>query len=415
MGRLFHTESGRALLAYNEEVTRWRWARKRLKLPAAAASASADLWLCIYGYKGNREPLVVHVNGRKASEVSPDAVPADDWGWQRLPVRAGRLRAGVNEIVLRSGNEAMNGWMLAIENGYARPGSAVSFDRGKTWRSDAMGAHGALRGEYVIRLRSHAPSLKEPAAPKVIYENPKHPRVREMLAMVPGEIKAIREPWAQVLALRNFVSRMWTHRPYGGGYAPWDPATIVAWAKSNSGHGQKEPIVMCVHFGAVMTALAAALGHGVRCAVITADFNAPLGHFVSEIYDRAGARWVMHDANLDLHFEDGRPLSLTDLSDRAIAGRSCAASARPGPGLARTPHLQEFYRDLVAPGKVFLKSSVWSRNDYISNPASAPPAHGSLVFQETAMVWYNPVGSEVAPMFPYSAGAGYFAQPPGAT
>jgi hypothetical protein len=409
------------LLHANEDIARWRWARKILRLPASAASAEAEVWLCVCSYPGGREPLEVHVNGRLAGRLKPESDTAGAWAWRKVRLPAGALRGGANEFILASDNLAMNGWMLGIENGQAAPASFLSTDRGATWRNERMGTHGALRGEYLVRVRSHGKqrtsSSLPPPPPPIVYENLAHPRRRELCGLVPARVRSVRIPWVQVLALRTWVAQAWTYEAFGRSYAPWDPATVLAWTNRNWGHGGPRPIAMCVHYGMSFVSLAAALGHRSRGLAITESINGPNGHFMTEIWDDARGKWVAHDPNFDLHYEDerGTPLSGVELADRARAGQSRAADMRRGPGFTSAcPRLNGLLNGKLATGEAFALAGVWRLNDVIAEPAGAPPNHGSVVYCETDFVWYAPGGDLAGTeMFPHHAtDRPYFDAPP---
>lgn len=416
MSRLFFTDHGRVLMHHNEELGRWRWARKRLTLPAEAVPVPAELWLMAARYPETREPLAVHINGRAVAELDP-ATPPDppaparaggdwQWHWWSVAVPANTLREGVNEITLTAGNPAMNGWILAIDNTADRGGSALSTDRGATWQRKRLGAHGALRGEYVVRLRAGGEALTDRRPPRVTYEDPAHPRVRELLELLPGSVRQQQDPWQQIRALRTWVATQWTHDAKGPAYAPWDPWTVLDWARRDGGHGRTGKVTMCVHFGSVFAALAAALGHTSRCIALSRSINGPEGHFVAEVYDHQRKQWVVHDANCDAHYElpDGRPLMAVDLADRVGRGEDCTPLARTGPGMANpAPHVARAFENNFANGISYRYVGVWPRNDYISDPTAAPPNHGSTTYCETDFIWYAPDDEreQGTRMFPY--------------
>ena len=408
MGRLLFTEQGRVLLNANEELARWRRARKLLAVPPAAARAPAELWMMLGAYGGSNSPLTVRVNGRKVGTLTPppESLAVGQWAWHRLPLATGALVGGMNEIVLTADSPAMNAWILGVENGHARPRSFLSLDRGRTWRADRMGASGVLRGEYVIRLRSHSPLLGEHRPPPIVYEDRRHPRVRELVALCPSRIRRLGDPWRQLLALRAWVAGSWEYCSWGQSYAPWDPWTILDWARRGGGHARSGQITMCVHYAVVFASLATALGHQARLIAITPDVNLPWGHFVAEVFDRRRGTWVVHDPNFDMHYEDPAPLSAVELADRAMAGRDCSGRVRRGRGFpASSEHLKPSYKDWFAPGKSYRLAGVWTRNDYISHPDAAPPNHGSIAYCETDFVWYVPDGAAMnaTAMFPFRA------------
>ncbi|MFW6060470.1 MAG: transglutaminase domain-containing protein [Phycisphaeraceae bacterium] len=421
MSRLFFTERGNVLLHNNEEITRWRWAKKQFTLPAEAARGPAELWLMLGCYPDNAAPLTVEINGRHTAEIAPtgEKVP-DYWTWCPVSVPAGVLREGANEVLLRSDNPTMNGWMLAIDNTAASSRSYVSNDRGQTWRNKRLGAHNALRGEYVIRLRANGESLREHRPPRVVLENPEHPRVRELREIVPASVREESDPWQQVLALRAWVAQQWTHDGSGPAYAPWDPWTVLDWSQRNGGHGRKGKVTFCVHFSTTFVALVTALGHKARCLAITRDVAGPAGHFVCEVFDQRHGKWVLHDANCDGHYElDGVPLAGPDIMERARRGEDCTPLSHTGEGMVNAaPHVRSAWERSFATGYSYLNMAVWAHNNYVSDPTSAPPNHGSVKYCETDFVWYTPSeeSRRAVAMFPYRvASRGWFDRAPKGT
>ena len=409
MSRLFLSDRGRVFVLANEELTRWRWVKKVLTLPGAGAIAkpqAADLWVLALSYGGNRGALRVEVNGKSGAIAKPQAADADRWRWVKVAIPAGLLRRGRNEFVFKCDNPAMSGWMLGIDAdpGLREPQSYLSTDRGKTWRNDALGAHGVLRGEYAVRLRVHDERLKESALPSITYENPRHPRVRELLGLLPKRIVAARDPWRQLLALRSWTATRWVYEKRGTVYTPWDPWTLLAWPGRPMLHGRhRQRVAFCVHYGMFFASMAAALGHKARGLAVTGGLNGLAGHFLAEVWDSQRKQWVMHDANLDAHFEmDDHPLSAVDVLDHCRAGGKLKALTRWGDGRPiNSPYLRRFYRNAVANGAAFGLMGVWKDNDVVSNPLSAPPNHGATVYTETDFVWYDARKPAMAEMFPY--------------
>ncbi|MCE9589978.1 MAG: transglutaminase-like domain-containing protein [Planctomycetes bacterium] len=415
MSRLFATDHGRIINALGEELTRWRWAKKELRLPAAAAGAPAELWIFVHAYPGSRQPLHVQLNGKKIGDITPPTPRHNGWLWLSLRVPRGRLRAGVNTITLHSDGDAMNSWALGLEPGKPNPHNSVSHDAGKTWRRDAMGLFNLLSGQYIVRLRVEAPSLHDPKLPAVVYENPKHPRVKSLPAALPASIRNQRDPWRQVLDLQAWVSNAWTYRG-GTLYTPWDPLTILDWGRHDRGHGWKGPIGFCVHYGTAMVGLAGALGHKARCVAVSGNLNTHMGHFMTEVWSDRHDKWVLHDPTVDAHFEyGGRPLSLWELTDLRHAGLMPRVTPRTGRA-HREPHKSNL-RNFIADCRVLDLAGVWLRNDFVSDPTAAASSHGHVIYCETEWVWYltagRPEGARSAAMFPHRTGdRAYFDAPP---
>ena len=402
MSQLFYTERGRVLLSHNEEITRWRWVRKELQLPDAVTEANADLWLFLQMYEDNRRPLHLSINGQLLGSTGPDPALAPFMLWHRVEVPAGRLTGGVNRIELRCDTPAMNGWMLGIENGHCDAASFLSTDRGQSWQNKSMGIRGVLQGEYIIRLRSHSDKLADPPPPPIAYEDPNHPRVKELLELVPASIRKTADPQKQIRMLRTWVAKSWGHRSAGTIYSPWDPWTILDWAKHNRGHGRGETISMCVHFATLFVPLATALGHRARCVIVAEQFHEATGHFMTEVWDDRLEEWILHDPNYDVHYVDGKPLSAVDIADRVHAGKQLQKYVVAGKGMPKgPPRVTDGFRDYFASGRSFRITGVWARNEYVSQPAVAPPNHGSVGYCETDIVWYDPSGMNLAEMFPY--------------
>lgn len=405
MGRLFHTERGRMLAHNNEELSRWRWVRKVFKLPAAAAGHPAELWLNLCEYENNHTPLDVLLNGHPLGQLPAQRGAQKFWYWYKLDIPAKKIRTGENRFELRANSPAMNAWTLAIEPGHAEPHSFISTDQGKKWRNHGMGAHNILRGEYLIRLHSLAPKIKPDKPPRILYEDPAHPRVKELLQLIPEDIRAMRDPWEQLLKLRTWQSTAWSHSHIGQAYAPWDPWTILDWTRRTGAHALPSRIAMCVHFGSMFAAMLTSLGHKARCIINTTGLSSGNGHFMTEVWSKRHKKWVLHDGNLDLHYEaDGVPLSAFDLADRCDQGLlPLNELIRVGPGYHRQPpHVSAFNEKLALPGIGWRHTGVWLTNNYISDPTSAPPTHGSVTYCETDILWYNPRGHAPAPMFPYT-------------
>lgn len=410
---MFCTDRGRALKTHHEEITRWRWARKRIDVTAAAVGHPADLWLYLHPYaaRGGVQ-LEVRVCGKRAAMLKPLAARGNDWGWYRVPI--GRVTGKRLDVQLRADTPAMNAWMLGIDPTSPPRFSTLSFDRGATWQNDSMGAHQGFRGEYMVRLRSASPTVREVTPPAIRYDDPVHPKLRELAAALPPAIRRQRDPWRQIRALRTWVATRWSHDPSGPAYAPWDPATILDWVNRDDHHGQHGKVTMCVHYAVVMVGCAAALGHRARCIVITRDVNSMDGHFITEVFDRKLSKWVLHDPNYDVHYEDGEPLGAVQLAHRALADRRLNQWVVAGRGMPTRPgRVVRSFRSLFATGVSYRQLAVWLRNDLVSDPAAGPPNHGSIAYCETDMCWYNPDPHDIGPMFPYrTANADRLTAPP---
>ena len=225
--------------------------------------------------------------------------------------------------------------------------------------------------------------------------------MRELLKVLPDSVKNEKDRWKQTLALRSFLCGFWAHDSRGSNYAPWDPLTIMDWAKREGGHSRKTKITMCVHFGVCMASFAIALGLKARPVVVAEGINTEFGHFMAEVWDPGYKKWVLHDANCDSHVEYETPLSAFEIADKALAGEDTTAHIKLGPNTPTGPEgLLVIVRDKFWTGKSFRLCGLWAHSDFVSDPAHYPPNHGSMIYAETDIVWYDPTHTADLDMFP---------------
>ena len=152
------------------------------------------------------------------------------------------------------------------------------------------------------------------------------------------------------------------------------------------------------------------LGFRARCIAVTRAIGSNDGHFLCEVLDQEQGRWILHDANFDLHYEDDRPLSAVDVAQRIGDGASMKDCVRAGRGLPTKPaRVVEAYRRLIRSGDCCRLISVWRRMDFMTDPSVAPGHHGSVAYLEPQWVWFDPSREETA-MFPLRTGEKWFAR-----
>lgn len=397
MSKLFHSDTGRIIYLFNEELTFRRRARKRFCLPDPIA-ARGMLYVYAASHPGCRSPLRVCVNGR-LFEIKPEGLMLR---WFNLPLKRDDLLPGDNTIELWCDRVAMDGWILGLEGGHDDPRSALSMDGGRNWQNRHMGVYHRMRGEYVVRLRLHDSSLHDAPPPKPIWEDRNHSFLDHMRAAIPPDIRSIKDPWTRARGLASWVSRQWTYRNAGTGidYTPWDPLTILAWGRRSYGHAKPDPIVMCVHFGVVFTIAALAIGIPSRNLCCTNDLKKGAGHFVSEVWMERWRKWCYIDPSLDTTYSaDGTPLSTAELYARRNELRKLA---QRGSGFKRFPkERQVFASARLSQGETYRCWAVWPRNDYLSHPEHTPSSHGATAYLETDWLWRRSNDKCDLGMFPY--------------
>ena len=74
------------------------------------------------------------------------------------------------------------------------------------------------------------------------------------------------------------------------------------------------------------------------------------------------------------------------------------------------PHIVEFMRENLEKGVCFQHRSVWFRSDLLEHPEFSPPAHGSLSYCETGLVWEQRDRETGFAMFPHFGNEDYLTQ-----
>ena len=170
---------------------------------------------------------------------------------------------------------------------------------------------------------------------------------------------------------------------------------------------------MCVHYAAAFVSCAQAAGIPARCAVLTEAVNGFNGHFVAEVWFDEYGKWAVVDPNTDaLFIRRGEPMSMGEVQ---ATREDLMTHIEYGPGSEYQqtfPHMVEFARENLEKGVCFGHRSVWFRSDLLGRPEFSPPAHGSLSYCETGLVWEQRDLAAGFGMFPFFGDEGYFDAPP---
>jgi len=413
MSTLYASERGFALPTASEELTLDRRARKAFDLPAT--SGPGRLLILARCYPNNRAPLRVNCNGVELGPILPPD-PAGDGGYQWIDVDIppSALRVGRNVVDLWVEADAMNAWSIAVDYGNPSSWSEASDDAGDTWSSEHLGYYHLGCGEYIIRIR--LPEGEHPKPPVFIHEDPRHRRLSRLRELLPSALLAPAPTLERARALATWTSTQWSYRNNHDGtqYAPWDPATIIAWGREESGHDGRLPIVMCVHYAVTFVAACEALGIEARCVVLTEGVNSQIGHFAAEVWVPEIGKWVFVDPNEDaLFFRGLEPLSVREIR---TATEPLAELISWGSGhayQARTSAMRAWIADAYLTGACFRFGAVWPRTDFFSRPERTPPFHGATSYSELDLVWESPPADDCDfGMFRYFATADWFDAPP---
>jgi hypothetical protein len=409
MSKLFYTESGKTIHLVNEEVSARRRVRKVFQLPRKVASGGT-LYVYAAPHPGCNVPLQVAVNGQP---FKLDPGPTSYLHWFRLPVSAKALQGGKNAVELWCDRVAMDGWVLGLEGGHAKPTSWLSLDSGKSWQNHQMGLHQRMTGEYVLRLRLDDPALCDDPPAARVWEDRDCALFEEFRRLIPAPVQSIKDHWKRACRLSSWVFQQWTYRNTSTGvdYAPWDPLTILSWGKSARGHALANPVVMCVHYGVVFTAAALAVGIPSRNVCSTSELDRGSGHFISEVWMEKWGKWCAVDPTADLvYVKDGVPLSTAELYPNRDSFPSLLVRGTAFAKLTDDPRLR-FDESLRNP-EVYKYWSAWPRNDYLSHPELTPPSHGATAYVESDWLWQRPADGYDLGMFPHVLGLEALQEPP---
>lgn len=413
MSTLYASERGFAIPTASEELTFDRRVRKTFDLPAT--TGPGRLFILARCYPDNRQPLHVTCNGVALTPISP-ADPASDRGyeWIEATIPPIALRAGRNVVELWVGADAMNTWSIAVDYEGPSSWSEASDDAGISWSSDHLGYLHIGCGEYVIRIR--LPEGEDPPPPVFIHEDAGHRKLSHLRGLLPAEILAPAPTLGRIRALATWTSTRWSYRneKQGTQYAPWDPATIIAWGRAERGHDGRLPIVMCMHYAVTFVGACLALGIQSRCVVLAHDINSPMGHFATEVWVPELDKWVFIDPNEDATFvRDQIPLSTHEIR---TATEPLADLVVWGPGhayQARTASMRDWIANAYLTGACFRYRAVWPRTDFFGRPERTPPFHGATAYSELDLVWESPPADTVGfGMFRHFAPADWFGAAP---
>lgn len=138
-----------------------------------------------------------------------------------------------------------------------------------------------------------------------------------------------RSQFENILAVKDWVAEQWPHSTPDP-YPPWDAITILDWIRSGKTGG------FCGQYSQVMLQALTSLGFRARYMEIGTVDN-PWAHFVVEVWSNDFDKWVMLDADFNVHFmRRGVPQSALDLHQALVEGTTQQIDAVLGS--ARTGH-----------------------------------------------------------------------------
>ncbi len=147
----------------------------------------------------------------------------------------------------------------------------------------------------------------------VRYESFDMPRLDEL--RIQENLEAViaggEDEFEKMLLLKDWVAAQWPHGNPDP-YPPWDAITILDWIRRGVTGG------FCGQYSQVLLQSLAALGFSARYVEIGWHAN-PYAHFVIEVWSNQFDKWIMMDADYNVHFERrGLPLSALEIHDAYI-------------------------------------------------------------------------------------------------
>ncbi|MFC5650563.1 transglutaminase family protein [Paenibacillus solisilvae] len=403
--RLIHDDEGRVLEHQYEEISRFSIARKLLKLePGDFPLERSKLCLFVAEYDGNTLPLEIFINGTRYELHSGETKRL--FHWRQLEVDPADWIPGLNVVELRSSELAHCTWMMAVEN---RPGplrSQKSFDEGVSWQDGRLGVNYTVQGEYLIRLLVEGPSIpKERDYPQLVFQSLNHPALaRFSQSEQLHEItKAAEGDYGKAVLLCSWAGKQWRYT-YGTVYTPFFLPTLLHWRRNERGHGSGSVRGYCVHYAHLLIQACWAIGIQARgIALPPYDKTKGSGHFVMEAFCRDQDKWVMFDANYDLHLrKDGVPLHTAEWMALRNRGDSNRIEVVRGTSFGFNDKF-DFFLDHLHTAR-YENFAVPLRSDLLDRPDLYLVHHGAIPavdYHETQFIYYD-VSGTLEERFPYA-------------
>lgn len=159
----------------------------------------------------------------------------------------------------------------------------------------------------------------------VRYERFNAARIEQLAARegLPAVVSGAATEFEAVLRLKEWVAAQFPHT-YPDPYPPWDALIVLDAIRGGLTGG------FCAQYSQVLLQSLAALGYPARYVEIGPVDN-PYAHYPIEFWSNQFNKWVLLDADFNLHFErNGVPLSALDVHDAVLAGTADAVEVVEG-------------------------------------------------------------------------------------
>lgn len=406
-GKLFFNDEGRVLENHNEEIARRAWIQKEVYIDLTDPGVSF-LSVFAYEYTGNEHSLQFRINCFSYS-IQPDPRSQGYYRWLVIPLPAGVAKPGWNRIRIAADNLAFHSWIVAIDNGNEAGTSLKSCDQGQTWSGRRLGYDFSLKGEYVIRwyVEANPPCEVPQARPEQTLQPLNHPDLSlyKRMENLPSVCDGAHSDFAVAVRLCSWAADQWTHSN-GQIYPPLHLPTLLDWKRKGRGHGGCPDVRgFCVLFAHAFIQACWAMGIHARGVALPSYVDAPpgYGHFVAEAYCKELNKWVMFDADYDLHVSyRNQPLNVGDISEQWHRSGTDGLTIVKGSSFGRNPFGFEFFQNHLHHGGYRLWA-IHRHQDYLSRPDRQPVHHGAvnaLEYHEPGLIVYDKT-LQSRNMFPY--------------
>jgi hypothetical protein len=184
-------------------------------------------------------------------------------------------------------------------------------------------------------------------------------RVRENLNSV---VAGGRGEFERILLLKDWVAAQFPHGNPNP-YPPWDAITVLDWIRSGKTGG------FCGQYSQVLLQSLASLGLTARYVELGGSWN-PYVHFVIEVWSNQFDKWVVLDADYNVHFERGGiPLSALEVHDALVESRLSDVETIKGTAQDGEYDAYEWPLKLA---EVFYYVRLHLKADHLSSPDEPP-------------------------------------------
>lgn len=196
------------------------------------------------------------------------------------------------------------------------------------------------------------------------YEHFDTPRLRELSEQenLGAVVAGASDEFERMLLVKDWVAMQWPHS-IPDPYPPWDAIVVLDWIRTGKTGG------FCGQYSQVLLQSLAAIGLTGRYVEIGwTDY--PYQHFVTEFWSNQYNKWIMMDADFNVHFErSGVPMSALEIHDAYARSDFSEVAAILGNVRTGHPHPSEWPYDTAS---LYYYLRFHLKADHLSAPDEPP-------------------------------------------